>query len=759
MLSEADAAVVAREQALPGLALLLDASRMREALDALAPDEGITGVTPTYLRYKPGTSCVAGFRVERRSGAPVELYAKAFDAAHFAVVKARPKWPAHSASFALAPKVMDTLQVVVLGLQHDPKLKALRHLSGPGTSAKLLRKLLPRHDPGSLQLDVLRYKAERRFVGRLSQAQEPTAVLRVYAAQHFGAALVGASFGSAAGGPRLLGVQAEQHMLAVSWLPGAVLCPQAGTVPAVLAMERVGVALARLHDSDLVHPLRRSRELDAQAVRRAVEGLAALCPELGGRARSLANAVVAALADTPLEARLIHGDFSADQAIDTGEAIRLIDWDHAAGGDAAADLGSFCARLEMQVIDGVVSRDDADAALRAFREGYANTVRHEPATVELQTAGALLQLAAEPFRRRCADWPRRVQALLDRAAFHAGRARPAAAPTGGAGHHRDDAMPFLAVALDAAAMQPVIAHCLGDAAGAMRVHTARLIRHKPGRRCLIEYEVEQTQPCGGRFAVLGKGRAKGLDRNGFGVQQALWRKGFSDAGSASVAVPEPLLAIPELHLWLQRRVAGIPATELFTPQAGPSLARRVAEALATLHRAGVGSTRRWSVADELQTLQRRLLDAATLCPVLAQRIDALGQDCFGLASRLPPSMAAGIHRDFYADQVLVDGDRLYLLDLDLYCIGDPAVDAGNFIAHLTEQALRRHGDPAALVNHEQALAQRFLELSPGVSERAVEAYTTLSLARHIQLSTQFADRRHTTGRLLELCEARLRGGA
>ena len=39
---------------------------------------------------------------------------------------------------------------------------------------------------------------------------------------------------------------------------------------------------------------------------------------------------------------------------------------------------------------------------------------------------------------------------------------------------------------------------------------------------------------------------------------------------------------------------------------------------------------------------------------------------------------------------------------------------------------------------------------------AVRAYTTLTLARHIYLSTQFSERTHTTEHLLELCEQRVR---
>ncbi len=127
----------------------------------------------------------------------------------------------------------------------------------------------------------------------------------------------------------------------------------------------------------------------------------------------------------------------------------------------------------------------------------------------------------------------------------------------------------------------------------------------------------------------------------------------------------------------------------------------------------------------------------------------------GAIADLREPHACGIHRDFYADQVIAADARLTLVDLDLYAAGDPALDVGNFLAHLMEQSLRERGDPEALHDREEALRGRFLELAPDVSRAAVEAYTTLSLARHVFLSTRFPERRCFTGALLELCEKRL----
>ena len=137
-----------------------------------------------------------------------------------------------------------------------------------------------------------------------------------------------------------------------------------------------------------------------------------------------------------------------------------------------------------------------------------------------------------------------------------------------------------------------------------------------------------------------------------------------------------------------------------------------------------------------------------------------------LGAQLPAPRACGIHRDFYPAQVIIGRGgpsgvhaaplgRLWLLDFDLFCLGDPGLDVGNFIGHVTEQALCEHGDPDALRAVETALEERFVELSGEAVRPAVRTYTTLTLARHVYLSTQFPERQHTTEALLALCEQRV----
>ena len=316
----------------------------------------------------------------------------------------------------------------------------------------------------------------------------------------------------------------------------------------------------------------------------------------------------------------------------------------------------------------------------------------------------------------------------------------------------DPALAFLAPAFDPAWVGPRLGEVLGRS---LSLRAIRPLRHKLGRRCLIAYDVEFT---GELVTVVGKVRSRGLDHHSYELQSKLWHHGFDDASGDGVSVPEPLGVMPELHLWLQRWVPGRVATELLPQDVG--LAERIAGAIAKLHRVGIPARKRHTPADELRILQERLPRVAQLHPQWQQRIEHILHTSAALAATLPEAPTTGIHRDFYPDQVLVSGDRLYLLDLDLYCQGDPALDIGNFIAHLSEQSLRTHGHPDAFAPQEAALVEAFCQINGAISRGAIATYKTLTLVRHIHIhiSTQHPNRRATTAPLLALCEARLAQG-
>jgi Ser/Thr protein kinase RdoA (MazF antagonist) len=871
--ARAEQALCAEDAALPGLRLLLDEQALQARLQALGPDAPPLRLEWTYLRYKRGTNAVAGLRLHG-DGAPTDLSLRALPRARFEQTRTKPRYrnPIPLAADSLqAPRAWDDTSLLLHGPAYDPELPGLRRLLDPARQQRWLQRLLgatpessahqvaaaARAEVRTAQLQTLRYKPGRRWVASVrSTTGSPLAVLRVVDADDHPGAAAGALFGARHGGPLLRGAVPDHCAFASAWVPGVPLAAYGDALPPPASLRRLGRRLARLHLSPQRPQRQRQRSDELAALWAATQGLADVLPALGPAAHRVAERVAAALAAAPPWPAALHGDFAPDQVVLDATDPRhftFIDWDQAASGDAAADLGNFIARLGYHALAGDGDRATAAASAAGLLDGHAGRLGQVPAALPAQTATALLRLACEGFRRRHRDWPALAHALLgtaedllqggswllpsgrrlgvpvpvpaprsaatsslrDAGADGAGIAGPivaaavacddaemAAAAAADAAH-----WPALATALDPAALQPLLARGLGVPAHSLRLTDVALWRHKPGRRALLACTVEHpdAQPGGHaarppcerpcerpgepvvkhadqpvpmpphapaaagapalvpvREELLAKLRAKGLDRRAPDVQGALWRAGFAAEQGAAVAVPAVLGSVPELGLWLQRRMPGRPLTAWLDRPVAPQtldLLARTGRALAALHASPQPVDRCWTADDELAGLRRRFAAMVADRPALAGRLAALQRDCETLGAQLAQQpgagCASGIHRDFYPCQVLVDGERLVLLDFDLYAIGPPALDVGNFVAHLVEHAVRRLGDAAALDAGAQAFRAAYLAAAPAVSAEAVEGWTTLGLARHVDLSRHFPARRHTTEAVLALCEQRL----
>ncbi|HKS35224.1 MAG TPA: phosphotransferase [Enterobacteriaceae bacterium] len=747
-----DADIVARDRALPGLNLLLDAEALLAALRTLPSLDRLCEVSVTYLRYKPGTSCVAGLLLHLNDGGTRRYFAKALTVARFQQSWQHPKRQALVA--AGDPRAPLALHDKAVMLQHPAFDRGIRYLSLLEDDARLalFGELLPDEpDLPALEWRFLRYKPERRAVIALSRRGVPLGVLRIASKNEYGQILQGSAVGAALGHISLAACKGNRRMLMTCWLEGASLGPEDGGCLAPEMMSAAGVALAQLHQVPFSLPVVQRVEEDIQAMWQVFNALETILPASTTRFQHLARRIARSLTKYPRESVPIHGDFSADQLIKPadGGPLRIIDWDRCACGNPLVDLGSFLARLEMQTIVGLITPRQASEAMLAFLSGYRSQRAVDSRGLLWYSARALLCLAAEPFRRRVADWPQQVERLLTRVNQRVDEAETLS---------RSEASmdTRLAALCDPLKIGPPLLAALNLPSG-YPLPRCRLLRHKPGRRALVEFQLSPSE------AVLGKYRHKGMDRHGYQCQMALWRDGF--CAPASVVVPEPLGPLPEWQLWLQEKRDAEPMTALLRPD-NPDLARSgalVGEALAAVQQSGklkaVAAAKRWRLSDELAVLARGLEKVAGLYPHWQSRLAAVLADCTALAQTLEGEVPGCAHRDFYPDQVMLSRDRpdqLVLLDFDLCCLSFPALDAGNYLAHVRELALRRDQNINALILHEQAFTQAWLVNSPGISPTSVHQFATLSLVRHIFLSTQFAERTHTTTSLLEVCEQQLR---
>jgi thiamine kinase-like enzyme len=312
-------------------------------------------------------------------------------------------------------------------------------------------------------------------------------------------------------------------------------------------------------------------------------------------------------------------------------------------------------------------------------------------------------------------------------------------------------MPFLSAAIDPAQVKEYLTKYLSIAQNT-QIAKIEFIRHKPGRRCLIEYELVNDD--GERIILIGKIRAKGTDFHSYELQKYLWKSGFIDDSVDGISVPEPMGVIPEWQMWLQRKVEGVTFTQLLTSNNSVLLGKRIAEAAHKLHTTNIPPRRSHTMNDELRILHERIPLVIQKYPQWQERLERILAECDYFGNHTLELKYCGIHRDFYPDQVIVNNERLYLIDLDLYCQGNPALDIGNFIAHIQEYSLRVFGNSEYLQEVENSLMEGFIQITDDDLRVGIEAYNILTLVRHIYISTLFLDRSFLTESLLNLCEQR-----
>jgi Phosphotransferase enzyme family len=413
MLSRADADLVRRDPALPALGTALDPEAFAAVLRRIMPDSVVEPGQISYVRYKPGMSCLIGYRFASGKLAPF-VSAAAFRAnAQIKLNKARSR-PGRT--------VLDELALVVSVFPHDDKLNALERLADPNRRQRMLMKLLPEL-PKLWAGDIvpIRFKPDRRYVATLSVEGIPEAVLKFYGRDGFDSAWRSAlAFQSGATFriPALLGCSPRRRALAWQWLPGRSLTAAMNDerfLPRSVAA--VGAALAELH-GQLAAPLEsRPRHTEAASLPAVAKWVAHICPSLSHRAHRLADRLARRLAEMPAENQSLHGDFYASQVLLDGTSIRLTDFDEAFRGDPAHDLGTFLAHLEANAVRCHLPRDLVAPVTAALVDGYRDCARDGVTDdrIALYTSVGLLRLAAHPFRSREPLWPKRTAAILERA--------------------------------------------------------------------------------------------------------------------------------------------------------------------------------------------------------------------------------------------------------------------------------------------------------------------------------------------------------
>lgn len=145
---------------------------------------------------------------------------------------------------------------------------------------------------------------------------------------------------------------------------------------------------------------------------------------------------------------------------------------------------------------------------------------------------------------------------------------------------------------------------------------------------------------------------------------------------------------PEVKAYALETAAGV-TLDTVLEHADAATMARVAQALARLALAPLPPLARHHAIDEAEVTARLLRRALPVEPTLLASAQAELTRLFDLARDLPQGRATVVHRDLHDKQIVLTPDGgVTLLDPDTLALGDPALDAANFAAHLELRELQ-----------------------------------------------------------------------
>jgi Ser/Thr protein kinase RdoA (MazF antagonist) len=204
----------------------------------------------------------------------------------------------------------------------------------------------------------------------------------------------------------------------------------------------------------------------------------------------------------------------------------------------------------------------------------------------------------------------------------------------------------------------------------------------------------------------------------------------------------PLAVVPRWRLVVQEALPGRRFRDLLADltrddATDPELAlaerhlARVARAVRAMQRAPIASGPRLDFETLLATQERNLEYLRDSYPVIAGDLTALRAEIRRLAPALPALPLGFAHGDFAHGNVLIDGERVGIIDFDRAGQAEPVYDVAYFLTHLISFALRHPRRRVHLARLCDSFRATYLALAPEVSAGRLALYESLDLSAYV----------------------------
>jgi len=324
----------------------------------------------------------------------------------------------------------------------------------------------------------------------------------------------------------------------------------------------------------------------------------------------------------------------------------------------------------------------------------------------------------------------------------------------------DRDLPSLPAATDGRAVAPILESRLSGRTGGCRVRAVEveLLRYKPGRKCLLRYDITWASAEPARCPTLVYARV--ARRSKFDRSRDVLPVLHAAATGLLFRMPEPLGVVPELDMTLFGHVPGMRLFMLARAEDFPALSARCGLGLAEFHALPITFADERDTAAKVASIIVSASEFSWLVPAEQTRITGLRDELVARLESLPPSRPRPIHGDFHGDNVLIDGARLALVDLEDCAMGDPADDVGSNWAQLTWHTIKA----GRTTPFPEAGRRAFLDAYLGRTDAGTAARVPVHAAMHCFLYAyqclrhpQDADRHDDAAAMLGACEDVLGG--
>ena len=246
-------------------------------------------------------------------------------------------------------------------------------------------------------------------------------------------------------------------------------------------------------------------------------------------------------------------------------------------------------------------------------------------------------------------------------------------------------LPALRGAMSPEAMLPALLNARGEWPSAATSLEVKLLRYRPHSRAVVLYTARDADN-----KVVAE--AVGKVYRGEGKAKRMWKvlEAIGSRSAAASLAPEPLDRAKGSALLLMSKVPGRSLQAILNNPQGDDpyrLMRLAARSLCAFHAIPAEDFKKRKVSKDIDDCKEALkksgvegldeIEAAALVKALKHR-----------AEELPPlSTPALVHGAFKPSALIVEGDVARFVDLDACSAGDPARDAGCFLAKLRALSL------------------------------------------------------------------------